>query len=87
MYEKLQRGNNEPITGGVVEETIMIRTIEAFVDEDGTVRLLEDVRLSAPHRALVTIFEEEPVVRPDDVTLLSEATLADDWNRPEEDAA
>ena len=40
----------------------MIRTIEAFVDEDGTVRLLEDVRLSAPQRALVTIFEEEPAV-------------------------
>ena len=65
----------------------MIRTIEAFVEEDGTVRLLEDVRLSAPHRALVTIFEEEPAVLPDDVTLLREATLADDWNRPEEDAA
>jgi hypothetical protein len=65
----------------------MIRTIEAFVDEDGTVRLLEDVRLSAPHRALVTIFDEEPAVLPDDITLLSEATLADDWNRPEEDAA
>ena len=65
----------------------MIRTIEAFVEEDGTVRLLEDVRLSAPHRALVTIFEEEPAVLPDDVTLLSEATLADDRNRPEEDAA
>lgn len=65
----------------------MIRTIEAVIDERGSVRLLEDVQLSSTRRALVTILEEEPAVLPNEVTLLSEAALADDWNQPEEDAA
>ncbi len=62
----------------------MIRTVEAVVDSDGNVRLLEDVRLPGPRRALVTILEDVP--RSDETALLSEAALAD-WNRPEEDAA
>jgi hypothetical protein len=33
----------------------------------------------------VTILEEEPPAH--DAALLSEAALAEDWNRPEEDAA
>lgn len=65
----------------------MIRTIEAVIDERGYVRLLEDVHLSSTRRALVTILEEEPSVQRNEVTLLSEAALGDDWNRPEEDAA
>ena len=64
-----------------------MRTIEAVIDQDGTVRLLEDVRLTSVHRALVTILEEEPLHVADDVTVLSEAALAEDWNRPEEDVA
>ena len=36
---------------------------------------------------LVTILEEEPAERPNETALLSEASLAEDWNRPEEDAA
>lgn len=63
----------------------MIRTVEATIDEHGTVLLREAVALAAPHRALVTILEEEPY--PNETALLSEATLAEDWNRPEEDAA
>ena len=43
------------------------------------------MRLPAPRRALVTIMEEAPSIN--DTTLLSEAALAEDWNRPEEDAA
>ena len=38
----------------------MIRTIEATIDEQGTVLLQEAVTLNGPHRALVTILEEEP---------------------------
>lgn len=64
----------------------MIRTVEAIIDERGTVRLQEAVALAAPHRALVTILEEEPFL-PNETALLSEAALAEDWNRPEEDAA
>lgn len=65
----------------------MIRTVEAIIDEEGRVRLLETVRLTAPRRALVTVLEEEPSVLVDEAALLSESALAEDWNRPEEDAA
>lgn len=65
----------------------MIRAVEAVVDEQGAVRLKEPVRLAAPRRAVVTIFDEERTGEVDDASLLSESALAEDWNRPEEDAA
>jgi hypothetical protein len=65
----------------------MIRTVEATIDEHGAVRLLDPVELPAPRRALVTILEEEPTDDPNEPALLSEAALAQDWNRPEEDEA
>lgn len=39
----------------------MARTIEATIDEQGTVHLSEAVALPTPQRALVTILDEEPV--------------------------
>lgn len=63
----------------------MIRTVEATIDEEGVVLLQEAVALSGVHRALVTILEEEPHVNA--TALLSEAALAEDWNRPEEETA
>ena len=67
----------------------MIRTLEATIDERGIVLLQEAVTLAVTlkgqHRALVTILEEES--HPNATALLSEAALAEDWNRPEEDAA
>jgi cell division GTPase FtsZ len=68
-------------------EKKMIRTVEAIIDEHGTVRLLEDVDLSSARRALVTILEEEPAAHMSEAALLSQAALARDWDRPEEDAA
>lgn len=65
----------------------MMRTVEAVIDEDGTVRLLEEVHLSAARRALVTILDDAPAATLPETALLSEASLAEDWNRPEEDAA
>ncbi len=65
----------------------MIRTVEAIIDEQGNVHLLEAVELPAARRALVTILEEEPPVEVHETALLAEAALAADWNRPEEDAA
>ena len=64
----------------------MIRTVEALIDEHGNVRLLESVPLQAPRRAVVIILDEAatPVA---ETALLSERSLAEDWNRPEEDAA
>jgi hypothetical protein len=64
----------------------MIRTVEAVIDSRGMIRLLEPVLLSDTRRALVTILDEEPASA-HETALLSEAALAEDWNRPEEDAA
>ena len=63
----------------------MIRTVAATIDEQGTVLLQEAVVLTGHHRTLVTILEEEPYSNA--TALLSEAALAEDWDRPEEDAA
>ena len=63
----------------------MIRTIEAVVDAQGTVRLVDAVSLPQKRRVLVTILDEPPTI-PHETGLLSEAALKD-WNRPEEEAA
>ena len=65
----------------------MIRTIEAIIDEEGNVRLLEPVRMSSARRALVMILEETRGLSSAETALLSEPALGKDWNRPEEDAA
>ena len=65
----------------------MIRTVEAIIDEHGNVRLREPVHLPAARRALVMILEEDPVAGVSESALFSEAALAEDWNRPEEDEA
>ena len=64
----------------------MTRTLEAAIDERGSVTLLEPIRVTGTRRALVTVLEEPPL-HPNETALLSEAALAEDWNRPEEDAA
>jgi hypothetical protein len=65
----------------------MIQTVEAVIDENGEVHLLESVRLPEARRAIVTILEEEPLTKVSETALLSEQSLAEDWNRPEEDEA
>jgi len=68
----------------------MPKTVEAVVDERGHIRLLEPLTLHASQRVLVTVLEEEPEAEKRDVSetaLLSEETLAEDWNRDEEDEA
>jgi hypothetical protein len=65
----------------------MIKTVEAIIDEQGNVRLLEPIRLGEARRALVTILEEQAVAGVSETALLSEQVLAEDWNRPEEDEA
>ncbi len=37
----------------------MLRTVEALIDKEGNVRLLEEIKLSSSRRALVTIMEEK----------------------------
>jgi hypothetical protein len=64
---------------------MVLRSIEALIDKDGTVHLLRQVRLPASRRAILTILDEPALVA--ETALLSEAMLAEDWNRPEEDEA
>ena len=65
----------------------MIQTIEAVIDEQGGVHLMENIHLDRSHRALVTILAEEPSMDRRETALLSEVSLAADWKSPEEDTA
>jgi len=65
----------------------MIQTFEAIVDEKGNIRLLEPVKLPSSSRVLITILDDKPSIHINEEALLSEAALAKDWNRPEEDEA
>ena len=64
----------------------MIQTVEAVVDADGQVRLLGAVTVDSPRRALITVLDE-PAAVPGEAAILAEPALAEDWSRPEEDAA
>ncbi len=65
----------------------MIQTVEAVIDEQGQIHLVIPIRLPVARRALVTILEEQPAIAIAETALLSEPALAEDWDRPEEDAA
>ena len=62
----------------------MLTTIEAEVDANGNIKPLEPVTLHPGSRLLITVLGATEV---SETALLSEAALARDWNRPEEDAA
>ena len=62
-----------------------MHTVPAEIDENGNVKLLGKLAISSKKRALVTILDEGEDVS--ETALLSEPALAEDWNRPEEDAA
>jgi len=65
----------------------MIQTVEAIINEQGHVFLLDRIKLPEARRALVTILNDTPVDNINEAALLSEKNLAIDWNRPEEDVA
>jgi len=58
-----------------------------MVDERGGVHLLEPLTLSRSQRALFTILDEDPAPDANETARLSQAALALDWNRPEEEEA
>jgi hypothetical protein len=62
----------------------MLKSLEATVGMNGEVRLREPLRVGHPCRAIVTILDEPDIP---ETALLSEESLARDWERPEEDAA
>jgi hypothetical protein len=43
----------------------MSQTIDAVIDADGAVRLLQPIHLSGARRALVTILDDQPVAEGD----------------------
>ena len=61
-------------------------TVEAVIDEDGNVKILQPVPLQGARRALFVILDE-PALLVAETALLSESALAEDWLRPEEDEA
>jgi len=62
-----------------------MKTVEAIIEPNGEIRLLEPVHVTSQTRALVTVLDEAPTVH--EAAQLSEAALAEDWNRAEQDAA
>ena len=62
----------------------MLKSIEAIIGPDGEIRLREPVSLTHECRAIVTILDDPDV---SETALLSETSLGEDWNRPEEDEA
>ena len=64
----------------------MMLTVEAVIDIAGNVKILQPISISKTRRALVVILDE-PSDAIAETALLSEAALAVDWLRPEEDEA
>ncbi len=58
--------------------------VEATIEKSGKVRLNQPLHLSHACRAIVTVLEDPDVP---ESALLSQPALAQDWERPEEDAA
>ena len=61
-------------------------TVEAVIDEAGNVKILQPISLQGTRRALLIVLDE-PALNVSETALLSEAALAEDWLRPEEDEA
>ena len=62
-----------------------MRTIEAVINEEGQIRLLEPIEKGRPRRAVVVVLDEAAVSSEETAVLAEEAL--EDWNRPEEDSA
>jgi len=62
----------------------VLKTVEATIETDGQIHLLEPLYLLHSCRAIVTIMDEPDVP---ETALLSQQALAHDWERPEEDEA
>lgn len=65
----------------------MLQAIEGLIDENGKLQILGQVALPKSRRVIITILDEEPLDDAINLALLSEAALARDWERPEEDEA
>lgn len=64
----------------------MYQTIEAEVDSQGNIKLLEQVNLAHTKRALVILLDVQEE-KQNVTALMSESVLAKDWDKEEEDNA
>ena len=62
----------------------MLMAVEATIETNGVIHLLEPIRLAHTCRAIITIMDESEI---SETTLLSQNALSQDWERPEEDEA
>ncbi|MCE7981501.1 MAG: hypothetical protein DYG89_09935 [Caldilinea sp. CFX5] len=65
----------------------MLQTVEAIIDQNGKLHVLEPVQWPKHRRVLITILNEEPADELDNLALMSEVALAREWDNPEEDEA
>ena len=65
-------------------DKIMLQSVQATIEANGKVHLIEPIRLAHSCRAIVTILEEPEIP---ETALLSQQALAHDWESTEEDAA
>ncbi len=65
----------------------MLQAVEGMIDQDGRLIILGNFSLPRSRRVIITILDEEPSEDAIDGALLSEASLALDWDSPEEDEA
>jgi len=64
----------------------MLQSIEAIVDHNGALRILEPITLPRFRRVIITILEDESEDHAN-LAEMSEIVLAADWERPEEEQA
>ncbi len=65
----------------------MLQTIEAMTDQNGKLKILDSIQLPKSRKVIITILNEAPSDELINLALLSESSLAKDWERPEEDEA
>ena len=65
----------------------MYQAYEATIDQAGIVHLPKGVEFTGVRRVLIVILDDNAAHELDEAALLSEESLAESWNRPEEDAA
>jgi hypothetical protein len=64
-----------------------MNAVEATLERDGRITFRDAVRVPRPCRVIVTFLSPPSAPPVPETALLSEAALAEDWNRPEEDEA
>ncbi|USE38673.1 hypothetical protein [Endozoicomonas sp. SCSIO W0465] len=65
----------------------MLNTFEAKTDEQGNILVPSGIKLPEGCRILITVLDESPKHQVNDEALLSEKSLAADWDNPDEDEA